>query len=75
MASLEITGQVAYQNIETGFWSILSDDNRKFRPLNMPSELQKAGLQVRVVAERASDGTVSIFNWGIPIRVTSFELL
>ncbi len=75
MASLEIIGQVAYQSIETGFWSILGTDNRKFRPLNMPSALQQEGLQVKVVAERAADGTVSVFNWGIPIKVSSYELL
>lgn len=70
---MEIKGKVVYQNIATGCWGIVDGDNGKWRVTNMPSQLQKEGLNVKVTAEKVEEG-FSIFMWGKPIKVMSYEL-
>jgi hypothetical protein len=69
-----INGTVKYQNLSTGFWSIIGNDGRKWRPVNMPSEISKEGLLVEVQAEQAQE-VVSVFMWGTPVTIKSFKLL
>ncbi|MCU0390720.1 MAG: hypothetical protein MUE81_06345 [Thermoflexibacter sp.] len=70
---MEIKGKVVYQNIATGFWGIIDNNNGKWRVTNMPVSLQKEGLQVKVVAEKVEEG-FSLFMWGKPIRITNYEV-
>ena len=70
---MEIKGKVVYQNIATGFWGIVDSNNGKWRVTNMPSQLQKEGLQVTVKAEKVEE-TFSVFMWGKPIKIINYEL-
>ena len=71
---MKITGKVAHQSLGPGFWGIIGNDGREWRPLQMPSELQKEGLSVEIVAEEAEE-MMSVFMWGTSITITSYKIL
>lgn len=56
-------GTVHYQSFEGGFYSITSDDGRRFDPMNLPRELQREGLRVRFAGHVRSD-VASIHMYG-----------
>lgn len=70
---MQIKGTVQYQKLSGGFWSIIGDDGQKWRPENMPKDLQKEGLQVEVEAKKVTGG-FSIFMWGTSIEILEFTL-
>ena len=72
MKKLKITGKARYQNLGTGFWGIIGKDGQEWRPVNMPEQLKYEGKEVKIVAVEA-DEDVSIFMWGTPVKVISFE--
>lgn len=74
MNTFTITGTILFQNIGTGFWGIISDDNKKWRPVSMPSELQVNNKKVRITAKKASLG-FSIFMWGQAVEIIDFGLI
>jgi hypothetical protein len=71
---MNIEGTVVYQAAEGGFWGVVDGNGKKWRLTNAPTGLQKTGAKVRLQAERATE-VVSIFMWGSPVKVLSFELL
>jgi hypothetical protein len=73
MSKIKIRGHVSYQNIATGFWGIIGDDGKEWRPVNMPEQIKLEGRKVRVQAIEVDD--ISIFMWGHPIRIISFHTL
>lgn len=74
MKKIKISGKVSYQNLGTGFWGIIGKDGREWRPVNMPEQLKYEGKEIQVVAVEA-DEDVSIFMWGTPVKIISFETL
>jgi hypothetical protein len=50
-------GVVHLQSFEGGFYSITSDDGRRFDPLNLPAEFRRDGLQVRFSGRVRTDLT------------------
>ena len=74
MKKKKITGEVVYQNLEMGFWGIVDDKGRQYRPVEMPEQLKHEGRQVTVTIEEA-DEEASIFMWGTPVKILSFETL
>ncbi|MCB0571717.1 MAG: hypothetical protein KDC66_18235 [Phaeodactylibacter sp.] len=71
---IKIKGKVVYQNLGTGFWGIVGDDGREWRPVTMPEQLKHEGKTIEVEATEVEED-VSIFMWGTPIRVTSFQTM
>ncbi|MCC5944792.1 MAG: hypothetical protein JJT94_07635 [Bernardetiaceae bacterium] len=69
---MKIKGKVVYQDLGTGFYGIIGDDGKEWRPINMPAALEKDGLQVEVTAEKA-DGGMSIFMWGETIKISDYK--
>jgi hypothetical protein len=74
MEHLVIVGTVRYQDINGGFWGIIADDAYPWRPENMPQDLEKEGLRIRVWAVESEDD-MSIFMWGTPIIIEEYETL
>ncbi len=68
---MKIKGKVAYQSIGTGFWGIIGHDGKQWRPVEMPPDLQKEGLEVSIEAEEVRNA-VSLFMWGTAIRILKF---
>ena len=71
---MTITGKVVYQNIGMGCWGIVANNGKEYRPVNMPEQLKTEGAKVTVSA-RAVTETVSMFMWGTPVKITSFETI
>lgn len=71
---MKIKGKVVYQDLGTGFWGIEDDKGGQWRPVRMPEQLKYAGKEVEVTARRVQED-VSIFMWGTPIEIVSFETM
>jgi hypothetical protein len=74
MKELHIIGTVVYQHLGTGFWGIEAEDGQKWLPLNMPEQLKTLGAHVQITAHKTKNA-VSIFMWGTPIEIRSFETI
>lgn len=74
MSKITIQGTVRYQQLGTGFWGIIGEDGREWRPVNMPEQIKKEGAKVRITA-RPAEEDMSIFMWGEAVRVTGFHTL
>ncbi|WP_051203647.1 M1 family metallopeptidase [Hugenholtzia roseola] len=70
--STTIRGKVTFQDLEGGFWGIISHEGKSYKPDQMPAELQKQGLEVEVEAEEIKG--FSIFMWGTNIRIISYKI-
>ena len=71
--SHKIQGTVSYHDIGPGFWGIIDDQGRKWRPVKMPKELRKAGIKGTFEIEEVEEG-MSIFMWGTAVKVVEFAL-
>lgn len=69
-----IKGKVAYQDFSGGFYGIIADNGKEYRPVNMPNQLKKDGARVSVVISKAKE-EVSIFMWGESVKIISFHTL
>ncbi|TAF63137.1 MAG: hypothetical protein EAZ55_14535 [Cytophagales bacterium] len=74
MENMVFNGKVVYQQLGTGFWGIVAEDGQKYKPVQMPAELQKEGLSVSVEA-REAQAQMSVFMWGKNIEILSFKIL
>jgi len=69
---MKIKGKVVFQKLEGGCWGIVDTQGREWRPVNMPEQLKYEGREVSLKA-REVDEDMSIFMWGTPIRILSFQ--
>jgi hypothetical protein len=72
MKKQKVTGKVVFQNLETGFWGILDEDGNQWRPVQMPEQLKHEGKRVTVTIKEV-DEEASMFMWGTPVKILSFE--
>ena len=72
MSNFKLNGKVVYQDLGLGFWGIIDDDGREWRPVKMPEQLKVKGKEVKLVAKEV-DEEASIFMWGTAIKIISFE--
>jgi len=71
---MKISGKVVYQNIGMGCWGIVASNGKEYRPVNMPEQLKREGAEVTVRASSVEE-SVSMFMWGTPVKITSFETI
>lgn len=71
---MTIKGTVVYQNLGMGFWGIEDAKGGQWRPVQMPEQLKYEGKQVEVTARKVKEDA-SIFMWGTPIEIVSFETM
>ena len=69
---IKLVGNASFQNIEMGFWGIISKAGKKFRPINMPEQLKIDGAEVHCIA-REVEYDMDIFMWGSAVEIISFE--
>lgn len=69
-----IKGKVVYQNLEGGFWSIITDSGEKLIPMEMPVQMQDNNCRVECVVQFAEDD-FGIFMWGKTVKILIFVLL
>jgi hypothetical protein len=66
-----ITGNMVHEKIGPGFWGIIDDQGRKWRPLVCPLSMQKTGKRFHVKLREVEED-MSIFMWGTPVEVLEF---
>lgn len=71
---MKATGTAKYIDLEMGFWGIIAEDGKKYRPVNMPEQLKYDGARVKCTFEKVED-EASFSMWGIPVKVTGFETI
>ncbi|MFZ2899190.1 MAG: S24 family peptidase [Saprospiraceae bacterium] len=73
MQSHHIKGTVSYQDIGPGFWGIIDEHGRKWRPMHLPKALQKNGLR-GIFEILEVDEEISIFMWGNAVEIVSYVI-
>lgn len=68
MEKIKIKGKVTFQNLGTGFWGIIDEQDQKWRPTNLPESMQEEGLEVNLIAEETKQ-QMSIFMWGKAVQI------
>ena len=66
------TGTVVFNNLEGGFWGIVSDDGKRYDPLNLDKAFQISGLKVRFEARLRTD-VVGFHMWGAAVELIHIE--
>ncbi len=74
MSKIKIKGKVVYQKLGTGFWGIVDQSGKEWRPINMPEQLKKEGKTVSVDAKEVEED-MSVFMWGTAVKITGFHTL
>ena len=74
MSQINFKGKVVYKNIEMGFWGIEANNGRKWLPVNLPSRLEKEGLEVEISGNSVDD-FFSTIMWGDPIEITNYKIV
>ena len=69
---IKIVGTIKHIDLEGGFFGLLSDDKKKYLPLNLAKEFQKDGLRVEVMGLPKSD-VITIAQWGTPLEIKSIK--
>ncbi len=72
--SVKVRGRAKYQEIEGGFWSIISDQGEQLRPQMMPVQFQEedAIIECRIVY---LDDDFGFQMWGAAVRIVSFKTI
>ncbi len=73
MTKKNIKGTVKYQKLALGFWGIVDENDEKWRPVDMPKELQKEGLELSATVEETEE-QVSIFMWGKSVKIKEYKV-
>lgn len=68
---MQVTGIVTFNAFEGGFWGVLGDNGKKYRPTALPEAFREEGLRVVIEGERSS--AMSIHMWGIAIDIASIS--
>ena len=70
---MHISAQIYYQDIEGGFWGIISDNGSKYVPIDdIPSEFQTDGIHVSADVEIVE--MLGTLMWGQYVKIISISL-
>lgn len=68
-----ITGTMHFQDLGPGFWGITDRQGERFRPLNVPKELEQEGLNVEVTVQIVQEES-SLFLWGTTVKIIDYQV-
>lgn len=74
MKKIKIKGTVKHLDLEGGFWGIVAENGKEYRPVNMPEQLKHDGEAVEVTLKGVEE-EMSLHMWGEPVKVVSFHTL
>lgn len=72
-SDLNITGKIQYNDLEGGFFGLVTQSGEHYLPIDLPDEYKKDGLTVRVSGQVDPD-VMTIQMWGQPLRIHSIEV-
>ncbi|WAI02328.1 hypothetical protein [Methanogenium organophilum] len=65
-------GTIVYQNLEGGFYGIVTDDGTPYLPLNLPDEFAQDNLSITFTGVAKTD-VMTIQQWGTPLELTEIS--
>ena len=71
---MTLTGTVAYQNMEGGFYGFIDNKGNKYTPMNLSAEHRKNGLVIQISAKEVV-GMMTTTQFGKLIEVTNIKVL
>jgi len=69
---VEFEGTVVWLQLEGGFYGLLTDDGRRYEPLNLPESMRRHNLRVRVRGIPRTQ-MVSSRMWGEIIEIVDIS--
>jgi hypothetical protein len=66
------TGTVVYNDLEGGFYGIVTDDGTRYLPLNLPDTFAEDNLTVTFTGIPREEVS-TIQQWGIPLELTEIS--
>jgi hypothetical protein len=69
---IDTEATVRFQDLEGGFYGLVTDDGQRYDPINLPREFQEDGLRVHVVA-RVREDMASVHAWGVLVEISSIR--
>jgi hypothetical protein len=72
--TITFTGTVSFIPLEGGFFGIISDDGRRYDPVNLPEEYRRDGLRVKVEA-LVLRGVIGFHMWGQKVEISNINAL
>ncbi len=70
---MQIEGKITFQDLEGGFWGIISSDGKKYVPIErLPEDFRIDGLAIRADVEEVL--VLGTSMWGKHVRVVSIVL-
>lgn len=70
---ISFLAEVKWISLEGGFFGLVTEDGRKFLPLNLPEEFKKKGLKVRVKGNIKKD-IATVQMWGMPFEIREIDI-
>lgn len=68
MKTKTITGKITWQDLEMGFWGIIDHKGNEYLPINLPSNCEENGKEVKMEVEVLKDAMTMVM-WGTAVRV------
>lgn len=69
-----MTGTVVLNELEGGFWGIITTNQKKYEPIVLPDQFKVDGISVKFNAKEIKDKG-SIYMWGTIIEIIDIERL
>jgi len=69
---ISFTGQVTWQDIEGGFYGIITPEGTEYLPFNLPDNYQVDGVTVDIIGTVTQD-VMTMHMWGEPIEIQSIK--
>jgi hypothetical protein len=73
MKTRTVKGKIVYFELGLGFYGIIDEDGRKWRPVKLPTALQKNELKGTFSLREVTED-VSIYMWGKPVEIIEYSL-
>jgi hypothetical protein len=71
-SDISFIGQVTWQEIEGGFYGIVTPDGTAYLPMNLPDRYQVDGVTVKIIGTIPSD-VMTLHMWGEPVEILSIN--
>lgn len=70
---MQIEGKITFQDLEGGFWGIISSDGKKYVPIErLPEDFRVDGLKIRANVEEVL--VLGTSMWGKHVQIISIVL-
>jgi hypothetical protein len=65
-------GRIVFNDLEGGFYGIVTDSGKRYDPQNLPADMRQEGLKVKGRARLLKD-MMSFHMWGTLIEIVTIE--